>query len=256
MKVVFLLALVCLCGDSFAFVNDNKQQRVIIAANPTVAPYVISENDSGIQLEIVKAALNNQDINEVDVHYMSNQRADALLNQGHVDIALNYSGILISGIYRSQSVVSYENVVVSLKKSNFTINSIYDLATKSVLAFQNAPAYLPKEFGHNLENLRGYEEVFNQQAQIHHLMAGWVDTIILDRRIFLHYLKEYQKTNATKDFVIHAIFPPAARPAYFNNDLLRQQFDKGLANIIQSGEYRTIMLNLDKLYTQRDFTRF
>ncbi|MFT4953430.1 MAG: polar amino acid transport system substrate-binding protein, partial [Pseudoalteromonas tetraodonis] len=33
MKVVFLLALVCLCGDSFAFVNDNKQQRVIIAAN-------------------------------------------------------------------------------------------------------------------------------------------------------------------------------------------------------------------------------
>ena len=68
MKVVFLLALVCLCGDSFAFVNDIKQQRVIIAANPTVAPYVISENDSGIQLEIVKAALNNQDINEVDVH--------------------------------------------------------------------------------------------------------------------------------------------------------------------------------------------
>lgn len=63
MKVVFLLALVCLCGDSFAFVNDNKQQRVIIAANPTVAPYVISENDSGIQLEIVKTALNNQDIN-------------------------------------------------------------------------------------------------------------------------------------------------------------------------------------------------
>ena len=187
---------------------------------------------------------------------MSNQRADALLNQGHVDIALNYSGILIAGIYRSQSVVSYENVVVSLKKSNFTINSIYDLATKSVLAFQNAPAYLPKEFGHNLENLRGYEEVFNQQAQIHHLMAWWVDTIILDRRIFLHYLKEYQKTNTTKDFVIHAIFPPAARPAYFNNDLLRQQFDKGLANIIQSGEYRTIMLNLDKQYTQRDFTRF
>jgi len=123
-KVLFLLALVCLCGDSLAFVKGINQQRVIIAANPTVAPYVISENDSGIQLEIVKAALNNLDINEVYVHYMSNQRADALLNQGHVDIALNYSGILIAGIYRSQSVVSYENVVVSLKKSNFTINSI------------------------------------------------------------------------------------------------------------------------------------
>tara|TARA_Y100000766_G_scaffold134431_1_gene115750 strand:+ start:62 stop:220 length:159 start_codon:yes stop_codon:yes gene_type:complete len=51
-----------------AFVKGINQQRVIIAANPTVAPYVISENDSGIQLEIVKAALNNQDINEVDVH--------------------------------------------------------------------------------------------------------------------------------------------------------------------------------------------
>ena len=127
MKVVFLLALVCLCGDSLAFVKGINQQRVTIAANPTVAPYVISENDSGIQLEIVKAALSNQNINKVDVQYMSNQRADALLNRGHVDIALNYSGILITGIYRSQSVVSYENVVVSLKKSNFTINTIYDL---------------------------------------------------------------------------------------------------------------------------------
>ncbi|WP_253861433.1 hypothetical protein [Pseudoalteromonas sp. SCSIO_11900] len=57
------MALVCLCGDSFAFVNGIKQHQVIIAANPTVAPYVISENDSGIQLEIVKTALNNQDIN-------------------------------------------------------------------------------------------------------------------------------------------------------------------------------------------------
>lgn len=45
-------------------------------------------------------------------------------------------------------------------------------------------------------------------------------------------------------------------PAYFNDDGLRSGFDKGLANIIQSGEYRTIMLNLDKRYTQRDFTRF
>lgn len=47
---------------------------------------------------------------------MSNQRADASLNQGRVDIALNYSGHLIAGIYKSQSVISYENVVVSLKK--------------------------------------------------------------------------------------------------------------------------------------------
>jgi len=62
-KIVFLLALVCLCGDSFAFVNGIKQHQVIIAANPTVAPYLISENDSGIKLEIVKTALNNQDIN-------------------------------------------------------------------------------------------------------------------------------------------------------------------------------------------------
>ena len=256
MKAVFSLMLVCLSSSCFTFANSIKQQSVIIAANPTVAPYVIREHDSGIQLEIVKAALSNQAINQVDVHYMSNQRADASLNQGRVDIALNYSGHLIAGIYKSQSVISYENVVVSLKKSNFAINSIYDLATKSVLAFQNAPAYLPKEFGYNLRNLRGYEEVLNQNAQIHHLMVGWVDTIILDKRIFLHYLKEYQKNHAIEDVVIHSIFPPATRPAYFNDDSLRQRFDIGLSNIIESGEYDTIMLDLDNHYTLRDINRF
>ena len=255
-KVILFFMLFGLSSAALAFAKDQASSTIHVAANPTISPYVISYNDSGIQIEIVKAALRDQKINDIKVHYMANQRSDSSLVQGSIDIALNYTGNLIAGVYKSESVISYENVVVSLKRKNFTIDSVYQLATKSVLAFQNAPAFLPQEFGNNLHSLGGYEEVLNQQAQINHLMAGWVDTIIIDRRIFFYYLKEYQKNHTTQDYVIHTIFPFSEMPAYFNDDGLRSRFDQGLANIIQSGEYRTIMLNLDKQYTQHDFTRF
>ena len=169
---------------------------------------------------------------------MSNKRAEQQLHSGNVDILLNYAGKRGAGIYPSQPVLSYKNVAVSLKKRNFTIETINELNNKSVLGFQNATAYLPPPFAKRVAQFASYEEVVNQRAQVDRLMKDWVDVIILDERIFHYYNNDYAHSLPVN---IHPIFPKAPRPAYFNNAVLQKTFDKGLLTIKAKGKYKQIM---------------
>ncbi|MEI5604410.1 hypothetical protein, partial [Streptomyces brasiliscabiei] len=63
----------------------------------------------------------------------------------------------------------------------------------------------------------------------------------LEKRIFLYYLQQYQKSHEVKKVTIHPVFVKSPRPAYFNNKVLQETFDMGLTHIIQSGEYHAIM---------------
>ena len=168
-----------------------QKQPIVIAASATIPPYVIEKTDTGIQLNIIKAALIEQGLDNIVVIYMSNKRAEQQLHSGNVDILLNYAGKRGAAIYPSQPVLSYKNVAVSLKKRNFTIETINELNNKSVLGFQNATAYLPPPFAKRVAQFASYEEVVNQRAQVDRLMKDWVDVIILDERIFHYYNNDY-----------------------------------------------------------------
>ncbi|TMO81845.1 amino acid ABC transporter substrate-binding protein [Pseudoalteromonas sp. S3776] len=237
------MRLLLLCFISYFFISPpvpaaQKKQPVVIAASATIPPYVIEKTDTGIQLNIIKAALIDQGLDNIVVIYMSNKRAEQQLHSGKVDILLNYAGKRDSGTYPSQPVLSYKNVAVSLKKRDFAIESVNDLNNKSVLGFQHATAYLPPSFAKGVAQFASYEEVVNQRAQIDRLMKEWVDVIVLDERIFHYYNINYSHSLPVN---IHAIFPKAPRPAYFNNPLLQQKFDKGLVAIKQSGKYQQLL---------------
>ena len=85
--------------------------------------------------------------------------------------------------------------LISLKKNNFKINSVYDLSGKSVVSFQNATEFLPAPFKALTTKLpRSYEEVVYQAAQVDQLMKEWVDVVVLEKRVFLYYLQQYKAT--------------------------------------------------------------
>ncbi|MAD03984.1 MAG: amino acid ABC transporter substrate-binding protein [Pseudoalteromonas sp.] len=221
--------------------EPNTQKPIIVAASSSLPPYVIEDTNSGIQLEILKAALKSQGISNIDIHYMSNKRAEQQLMHGKVDIVLNFPDALTTRVYKSDELLRYQNVAVSLANKELKINSIYDLAGKSVLAFQNATNFIEAPFKSVTNILRSYEEVVNQEAQVDHLMKGWVDVIILERRVFLYYFEKYKQSGEVKPFVVHAIFKEAPRPAYFHSKTLKNVFNLGLDEIIESGEYQAII---------------
>lgn len=221
--------------------EQSHEMQLVVAASSFLPPYIVKQSNSGIQIEILKAALQAQGIADPTIHYMSNKRAEQQLLQGKVDIVLNFPPTAIADIYKSEPLVMYQNVAISLATNEFAINSVFDLAGKSVLAFQNAINFIEQPFKSVSENLASYDEVVNQEAQVDHLMKGWVDVIIIERRVFLFYLEKYKQSSKVLPFVVHPIFKEAPRPAYFSNKALKDSFNLGLGKIIESGEYQAII---------------
>ncbi|MCK8123588.1 transporter substrate-binding domain-containing protein [Pseudoalteromonas sp. 2CM39R] len=241
MKQLFILLMLFVSVKGECLSEPNTQKPIIVAASASLPPYVFQDTNSGIQLEILKAAFKSQGISNISIHYMSNKRAEQQLMQGKVDIALNFPPVLTSHVYKSDELLRYQNVAVSLADKDLKINSIYDLAGKSVLAFQNATNFIEAPFKSVTNILRSYEEVVNQEAQVDHLMKGWVDVIILERRVFLYYLEKYKQSAEVKPFIVHAIFKEAPRPAFFYSKTLKNTFNLGLGEIIESGQYQAII---------------
>ncbi|MEM5551616.1 transporter substrate-binding domain-containing protein [Pseudoalteromonas sp. NEC-BIFX-2020_002] len=242
MKYLLAILFVLFSIDSLALSAPKLTDRITIAASASLPPYVFSDDSTGLQLEILKSAFKSQGITNLEIVYMSNKRAEQLLEQRKIDVALNYAGGYSRGIYSSDSLLAYQNVAVSLKKNDYIINTIYDLTGKSVLAFQNATAFLPAPFKTITTRLQFYDEVVNQAAQVDNLLKEWVDVIVLEKRVFLYYFQQYQKKHALAQVItIHPIFKEAPRPAYFNSQVLQEVFDMGLTHIKENGEYRAIM---------------
>ncbi|MBB1288333.1 transporter substrate-binding domain-containing protein [Pseudoalteromonas sp. SR43-6] len=230
--------LYCILMWLFIFSHINKEREVIIAASASIPPYVFAKTDSGIHLGLIKAALKANGFANINVQYMSNKRAEHQLHNKGVDILLNYAGRSSPGIYSSKPVLSYENVAITLKRNKYNIDKIEGLFNKNVLAFQNATAYLPSIFKSNVKHFSSYQEVINQKAQVDKLLKGWVDIIVLDKRIFYYYYNQHKSPEAVQ---IYTLFPKAERPAYFNNLSLATEFGIGLALIKQNGTYKRIV---------------
>ncbi|XQF94430.1 hypothetical protein ACOBV9_20280 (plasmid) [Pseudoalteromonas espejiana] len=88
----------------FIFIIKHKRfssptkKPIVIAASATIPPYVIEKTDSGIQLDIIKAALVEQGL---VILWLFICRTNGLNNSCivEVDILLNYAGELGTGIY-------------------------------------------------------------------------------------------------------------------------------------------------------------
>ena len=241
MKYFIVFFFVLYSTFALSLAAPKSSDIITVAVSPSLPPYVFSEDDTGLQLQILKSAFKDQGITNLDIVYMSNKRAGQSLEQMKVDIAMNYAGLTTSAIYPSQSLLAYQNVAISLRKNNFKINTVYDLLGKSVVAFQNATEFLPPPFKALTTKLSAYEEVVYQAAQVDHLMKEWVDVVVLEKRVFLYNLQQYKESHPIKPITVHPIFPEAPRPAYFNSKVLQEIFDMGLAHIIENGQYSKIM---------------
>lgn len=140
MPVKYILLIIVLLLPSFvcALSAPKQESRISIGVSPSVAPYVIKTKNSGLQLQILKSALNSQGVANIDIVYMSNKRAEQALEEGLVDIVMDYAGPSFNHIYKSQSLFSFQNVAISLNSRDYTINTTDDLLGKSVLAFFNS----------------------------------------------------------------------------------------------------------------------
>ncbi|WMN62189.1 transporter substrate-binding domain-containing protein (plasmid) [Pseudoalteromonas xiamenensis] len=255
MKQLFVLCILLLGFQVNASGYNSdvsiKSTQLVIAASGFVPPYVIQQSDSGYQLELIKASLRTQGIENIEFVYMSNKRAEQALKSGMVDVAVNLPNTFGGKVFASDTLLSYQNVAISLKENGYRIETAQDLKGFGVVAFQNASAFLGNEYRLATKQLRSYEEIVNQFAQVELLMKGWADVIVMERRIFEYYLAKYAKKHPTKDVVFHPLFNPAPRPIYFLSESMRDVFNLGLNEIKITGEYQAILATNGRIYAKR-----
>lgn len=221
----------------FSYLNSQEVTATVGLALP---PYIISENSTGMELEIVEETLDNIG-KSLEVKYVPFIRIRKHMEEGKVELAFptnEASGL--KNVYYSDSHITYQNVVVTLKENDFEIKNIDDLKDKSIIAFQDANLYLGEEYKKMAENNPSYKEKAQQNLQISMLFGERVDAIVVDINIFKYFRSINEDVDTSKKVTIHEIFPKTNYKVAFNSEKLRNDFNKSLKEIRKSGKYEKI----------------
>lgn len=243
-SIAKILLSVCvltgLCGPVAA-------QDLRIGLRP-VPPYVMTGADGrffGLEHDVIAEALRRVGI-RMDVHlYPLSRLVYAYDGLKEVDAAapilpsFNVDGTL------SKTYLRYRNVVATLKNRALPMTDYGSLSGLKVMAFQNARTVLGLEFQAATLRTLSYVEQANQDLQLMNLLAGRVDAIVGEQRIFQYY---YSAANphgpAYHDAVMESSFSPeTAYSVAFRDPSIAKRFDAALDTMTADG-------SLGELYRQ------
>jgi len=214
--------------------------ELVMASSSSSPPYIIPNQDSGIAVELIRAAFAPAGL-DVRFIYAPNIRVEHELESRKVDGVYTVPNEPGRNYFLSTPVLHYRNIAVTLASRSLHINEIADLQGLRVATFQNATRYLGPAFSAAVANSTDYLEVSNQQSQVSMLFNGRVDVIVLEERIFEYFRSRLPPPANATPVQIHPLFPAAPRHAGFATAALRDLFNQGLRALRESGEYDAII---------------
>ena len=225
-----------------AFLSPNLlADEIKVAVGLALPPYVLSESNTGMELDIVKEALAFKG-HTVKPSYLPFKRVTRAFESGAVDAAMTVNeSSRIDGIHYSKSHITYQNVAVGLRESGIRLTDIPGMRRHSVIAFQNATQYLGNDFSEMTKQNKLYSEKAQQDKQITMLYAKRVDLIVLDINIFKYYKKQEDRVSTDAPIDIFEVFPPTQYKVGFQNAKIRDDFNAGLAELKKNGRYEEII---------------
>ncbi|WP_462159816.1 substrate-binding periplasmic protein [Pseudoalteromonas sp. GB56] len=234
--LAFVISSLLICQVSLA-----SPTKLDIAVGNTLPPYSIAEFESGIEVEIVRTALQNKGYT-VKFFYVPFARLKSSLHSHLADAALTLKSDNESGdIYYSEPHIEFHNVVVTLSKNDISIKSIDDLSSLSVLAFQNANINLGDAFDAMAKGNSRYAEIANQESQVSMLFLERVDALVIDKRIFDYYQQRLDSPLNAQAITVHNIFSPTDYHVGFIKKAIRDDFNHALSDLRLSGQYQNIL---------------
>ncbi len=225
---------------SFLLSGSISAREVTVGMGLSIAPYIISDTNTGIEYDIIASALEAVG-HTLKPRYLPLARVKLMLFEKKVDGATPLKPDLAQNICYSDSHIRYQNVAVALKDSGYAIKHVRDLAGMRILAFQNAPIYLGDEFGAVVKGSEHYREDPNQSRQVHALFGNYTDVIVLDKNIFYYYFNLSKRRQDFKSYTMYHIFPPSIYSVGFTDRKLCADFNKGLALIQRNKVYSDIV---------------
>jgi polar amino acid transport system substrate-binding protein len=229
-------------------VSDIWADEITIGVGHTRVPYIIKKTNSGLEIDIIKAAFNQQGC-FVKFRYLTNKRVGFFLKQRKLDgilmnKAYDFKKHLDIDAFCSDVHITYHNYAISLSKNKFSILSVDDLKDKSVIGFQDASKYLGPEFAGMTEKNSNYIEKPEQMTQVYRLFLERAQVVVSDNTIFMYYRnKALNEDNfdVTTPVTFHNIFSPSPIHGIFLDKQIRDVLNRGLKKIRETGQYDKIL---------------
>lgn len=233
-----LLAVFCLfCLSSQAAFGGEPLQIAISYQHP---PYHF-KNHKGIRCEIIASILDRLG-REYIFHSFSLNRSRIAIETVDMDISLVARKGVGKG-YFSDPYIYYSNVAVSLKKNNYSIESVQDLKNHVVYAWQGASKVLGDEFAEGFPSTNEkYHEIPRPPVLPQMLYLERTEVILIDKFVFSYLWNEMAKEKVTMpEVVYHNVLPSRVYfYAKFKDEQLRDEFNVELAKFKAEGGIQEI----------------
>jgi polar amino acid transport system substrate-binding protein len=231
----FLLAVIFTFFSNIIFAED----KFIVAVGLAKPPYVIQTEDSGFELDLIRNVLRKTGKTATFV-YTQFGHSSKMLDVKEIDAVITTNSKVFTDTTKLSDIyITYQNIAISLKKNNITINEIKDLEYFSIASFQKADKVLGKAFADASHKSPLFLKIADQSQQPHLLLKGRVDVLIMDINIFKYLTHELNMNNndITRLFTFHPIFPESHYRMAFKNKTFIPLFNETLVKYKQTDEY-------------------
>ncbi len=232
-KTIFFITLSFTFLSNTLFAND----QLLIAVGLAKPPYVIQGKNSGFELDLIRNILKKMGKSTKFIYTPFGQSAK-MLEVEEIDAVMTTNQQVFADSSKLSDVyITYQNVAISLKDNNLTINTIEDLKNYSIASFQKADKLLGQGFADAVDRSPLYLEIAVQRQQPILLLKKRVEVLIMDKNIFKYFANEL---NIDAKLTFHQIFPDTHYRMALKNKAYVKLFNSTFAEYKQTDEYLTL----------------
>ncbi len=220
-----------------------------VQINQAIQPFSLPRQNSGLLVDIIQQAYASQGVSTHFV-FMPAARSQMAYSNNEVDIITNAKHDGTNMVYTHWPVLTFKNVAISLKKKKFKIDTVADLAGLRIITFQHASQFLGAEFAAMAAHNKSYTELAFMPARM--LNVDHADVVISQADIF-SYNQINENTSAPMldldEYSYHSIFGKGNEYWLgFRSELMRDQFERGMATIYENGVIEQIFARYQATY--------
>lgn len=226
---------------SLISLNGFAAQSYKVVVGHSKPPYIIENNQTGFELELIQQLLINIGKNPEFI-FIPFGRSEKMLSVPGISAVMTANKKMFPNISTlSESYIDYQNVAISLKKNTISLNRIADIANYSIASFQLAQKLLGDEFATAVAHSPMFIQVANQERQVELLLHERVDILVMDIKIFLHNLAKLRKSQKHSDIQFHHVFPVSRYSVAFKNSGDVTAFNQALTDFKSTEKYQHLV---------------
>ncbi|QYK04901.1 substrate-binding periplasmic protein [Shewanella zhangzhouensis] len=213
---------------------------ISIGASSNCPPYILEDAESGLEVEIIRAAFAAVGM-EASFKFYSRKRQLLFYEKERFDGIMTVNSSLDLTGYPSDIYIYYQNVAISLAEKHLRLERVADLQNLSIAAFDDASILLGGEF-YKVSKKTIYRELDTTENQNKMLYLGRIDVAVAEKYVFLaNNVRLASELDTSKALDIHELFPRTAYRLMFRNSIVRDAFNEGLSKIRENGRYDALV---------------